>query len=291
MRVVCLQMASRPFEQASNLVVAESGIREAARGGATLVVLPEYFATGCAYDRRIVEAAEPLNGPTANWMQRTAVQTGVWLAGGIVERSGHRVHNTFVLVSPFGRTWTYRKRFLPLYEKLFFTPGRDVGIFDTPLGRIGVMVCWDMIHGRLAREMRGGIDLLIVSSAWPDVSAGETWHPRLVRFLERTLGRPRLLHCPTSLSMPFAAGWLSRPPVHQPRRLAAELDVPVVYCNMAGPFETRVPGLAGVRFGTRYAGASAVLQPDGSGVIGPLGEPGIAVGEVRREAAQSAWAA
>jgi N-carbamoylputrescine amidase len=269
MHVACIQMASVLFDREANLQAAGKSVAAAAGQGASLVVLPEFFATGCAYEGRLASQAEPLEGRTVEWMRSVARGAEVWLAAGIVERMGKRMHDTLVLVSPAGRSWAYRKRYLPFFEKLYFTPGRGVGVLDTPLGRIGVMICWDMFHNRLARELSGRIDLLLICSAWPDVTAGVTRFPWVARCTDRMFGRPALLDCPTTVSLPFVSGWVSRPPVHRPRQLAARLNVPVVYCNMAGPFTTRLPGFPGLEFDSRYAGASAILNRDGSGTVGP----------------------
>ncbi len=278
MKVACIQSDTVPFERQWNLDRASLSVWEAVRHGAELIVLPEYFSSGCRYDSGFVESAEPLDGPTVSWMRTRSRETGAWLAGGIVEEDAGGVYNTLVLVGPSGVSWTYRKRCLPLFERLYFRSGSEVGVFDTPLGRLGVMLCWDMIHDRPLAELKNRIDLLLVCAAWPDVAAGRTWHPAVVASPRETRS---WLHVSTKWTLPGLAQWLSRPPVERPRSLARTLGVPVVFCNMAGRFETPVPWLAGLQFSCPFAGASAILEADGSGTVGPCRVPAVVHGDVR----------
>jgi predicted amidohydrolase len=85
--------------------------------------------------------------------------------------------------------------------------------------------------------MAGNIDLLLICSAWPDVSRG-------------------------SIPLYGIRGWLSRQPVERPGSLARDLGVPVAYCNMTGPFITRVPFL-GIHYQTEYAGNSTIVDAGG----------------------------
>ncbi len=254
MRFACAQLASVPFERDRNLEAAEKMVHRAVDHGAEFVVLPESFATGYEYDERICTSAEALDGYTVQWMKSTSREKSVWLAGGIVERSGNQIYNSLVLVSPNGRTWNYRKRYLPLFEILYFSRGRDIGLFETEIGRIGVMLCWDMIHGRLLRELAGKIDILMICSAWPDVRTG-------------------------TIRLPGLETWLSRPPLNRPRELASLLDVPVIHCSMAGRFTTRVPGL-GLHYSADFTGTSTIIDRSGNCATGPYSEESLIIADV-----------
>lgn len=268
MRLACAQLAAVPFERERNLEAAERMVQNAADQGSQFIVLPESFATGYEYHERICESAEGLDGCTLQWMKSISRQKSVWLAGGFVERAENQVYNSLALVSPAGRTWIYRKRYLPFFEVLYFSKGRDVGIFETEIGRIGVMLCWDMIHGRLLSELEGRIDMLVLCSAWPDVRTG-------------------------SIRLPGLETWLSRPPLNRPRELAAQLDVPVIHCSMAGRFATRVPGL-GLRYSADFTGTSTIIDRGGNGAIGPHREESLIISDVNLDGGGDAnrrWAA
>jgi len=237
--IACAQMACTTFDRPSNLGKADQFIREAARLGAKLILLPELLTTGYTYDRRLHDFAEPIGGATTRWLQRRSRQTGRWIGAGIVEKADEIIFDTFLLAGPAGEFHSYRKQYLAFFERLYFNRGRTANIFDTALGRIGMMICWDMVHARLFREMAGRIDLLLICSAWPDLNPG-------------------------NIPLFGIRDWFSRQPAQRPQRLAEKLNVPVANCNMTGNFTTRVPGL-GLIYRSTFAGNSSIA--DGSGKI------------------------
>src|SRR5438105_3747448 len=147
--IACAQIASAPFEPQSNFDKAEHFIKEAARQGARLILLPEFLTTNCAYDHRLHKFAEPLDGPTAYWLRRQSRVSGCWIGAGFIEAANDAVYDTFLLAGPMGQLFSYRKQYPAFFELLFFHCGRSLGIFDTPLGRIGTLLCWDMVQPRL----------------------------------------------------------------------------------------------------------------------------------------------
>jgi predicted amidohydrolase len=239
MPIACAQMACTPFDRLSNLDKADHLIREAAHLGAKLILLPELLTTGYTYDRRLHDFAEPIGGITTRWLQLRSRQTGRWIGAGMVEQADEGTFDTFLLAGPTGEFLSYRKQYPAFFELLYFHRGRTAGIFDTPIGRIGMMVCWDMVHARLSREMAGRIDLLLVCSAWPNLNQG-------------------------NIPLYGIRDWFSRQPAQRPQRLAQELNVPVAYCNTVGAFRTRVPGL-GLTYRSTFAGSSSIV--DGAGKI------------------------
>ncbi len=239
--IACAQMACACYDPPANRVKADELIREASRQGARLVLLPEFLTTNCTYDDRLHSFAEPVGGATTFWMLRRSRQMGLWIGGGIIEEADKRVYDTFVLAGPAGEVHSYRKQYPVGFENLFFHRGSDLGIFNTSLGRIGVMICWDMVQPRLSREMAGRIDLLLISSAWPAVGSG-------------------------NIPLLGIRSWLDRQPLQRPRQLARELNTAVVYCNMTGSFATQVPGLGwlGITFRSDYAGSSSITEQGGN---------------------------
>jgi predicted amidohydrolase len=218
-------------------------------------MLPEFFTSGCTYDYRIHDFAEDIDGgPTSRWMSRRSLQHRCWLGASIIERAGIRVYDTFLLTGPSGEMFSYRKRYPFYFERLYFASGQSLGIFDTALGRIGVMLCWDMVFPHLLREMAGRIDMLLIGSAWPDV-------------------------CRANIPLFGLRGWLGRQPVERPRQIARELGVPVAYCNMTGPFSTRVP-FFGVSYRTEYAGNSSITDGEATKVAGNADET-LVVADIR----------
>ncbi|MEV0403281.1 nitrilase family protein [Actinoallomurus sp. NPDC050550] len=144
---------------------------QAAEDGATLIVLPELAATGYSFRGRAeaFEHAEHVpDGETVRTWESFARQHGVHLVGGLAERDGVRLYDTAVLVGPDGYVGHYRKAHLWNREKLWFTPG-DLGfpVFETPIGRIGLLICWDIWFPEVPRLLaQQGADIICSVNNW-----------------------------------------------------------------------------------------------------------------------------
>lgn len=230
-------MESQTFAVEQNLDRAGRLINEAARNRPELILLPELFYVGYSYEPQLGDYAEELDGLTVEWLQRASLRHGSYIGTCIIERADTQTFNTFVLASPTGELHTYRKRNLPLYEKLHFTPGTEAGIFDTEIGRIGVLVCWDMVFPRNVRDLAGNVDLLLISSAWPDMTTA-------------------------NIQVPIVQKWMTKQVHQRPGKLAKKLEVPVVFSNHTGTFETRLPYL-GLNYRSLFASHSAIHERDG----------------------------
>jgi len=122
--------------------------REAAMNGANLIVLPELANTGYLFGTRqeaYLHAELIPEGPSVQaWLDFTQ-KYQVYLAAGMAERDGVQLFDSAVLLGPSGFIGKYRKAHLWNREKLWFTPGNmGFPVFDTPIGRIGLLICWDI---------------------------------------------------------------------------------------------------------------------------------------------------
>lgn len=144
---------------------------EAADSGATLIVLPELVATGYAFATRaeaFAHGEEVPSGPTVRAWEEFARERDVHVVAGLAERDGPRLFDTAVLVGPDGYVGRYRKTHLWNTEKLWFTPG-DEGypVFETPLGRIGLLICWDIWFPEVPRLLAmQGADIICGANNW-----------------------------------------------------------------------------------------------------------------------------
>jgi len=112
-----------------------------------LLVLPEFFATGYQFVSR--EEVESLSekipeGYTTESLVNLSREKNIYIVAGLPEKDGDRFFNSAVLVGPEGFIGTYRKTHLFFEEKYFFSAG-DTGfrVWDTGIGRIGIMICFD----------------------------------------------------------------------------------------------------------------------------------------------------
>jgi len=155
-----LQM-SASSDPDKNLQRAIDKIHQAAARGAQVICLPELFQTQYFCQREdsaLFDLAEPVPGPTTNKLSAVAKQLGIVLIASIFERRAAGVyHNTATIFDADGTLrGLYRKMHIPddplYYEKFYFTPG-DLGFraFDTAVGRVGTLVCWDQWYPEGAR--------------------------------------------------------------------------------------------------------------------------------------------
>ena len=140
-------------------------IAEAARQKADLVVLGETL-TSVANGKSLTEVAEPIPGPSTRFFGDLARRYQLYVVAGLVERDGHLVYNTAVLLGPDGQlVGKYRKTSLPRDEvKAGICPGSDYPVFDTRFGKVGLMICYDGFFPEVARELSNrGAEII----AWP----------------------------------------------------------------------------------------------------------------------------
>ncbi len=137
-------------------------LEQAARQKADLVVLPETLtATGNGLS--YLQAAEPIPGPSTHYFGGLARRHQLHLVVGLVERDRHLIYNVGVLIGPDGSILgKYRKVALPRTEiEAGITPGTEYPVFDTALGRIGIMICYDGFFPEPARQLaRRGAELI-----------------------------------------------------------------------------------------------------------------------------------
>ncbi len=159
-RIGLIQMRCSPHPD-ENLAKALGNIREAAQRGAQIICLPELFRSQyfCREENaEMFSLAEPVPGPSTEALARVARDLSVVIVGSLFERRAPGVyHNTAVILGTDGALLgKYRKMHIPddplYYEKFYFTPG-DLGFpnFDTPYGRVAVLVCWDQWYPEAAR--------------------------------------------------------------------------------------------------------------------------------------------
>jgi len=158
---VGLVQMSMTADPAANLAKAIAQVKAAAQQGASLVCLPELFRTlyiGQREDHALFDLAEPVPGPTTEALGKVASDLGVVVIASLFERRAAGLyHNTAAVIEADGTLkGIYRKMHIPddpaYYEKFYFTPG-DLGFraFDTRVGSIGTLVCWDQWYPEGAR--------------------------------------------------------------------------------------------------------------------------------------------
>ena len=139
--------------------------------GANLIVLPELATSGYCFSSRSEAFAHAEAVPAGRTVQTWEAFTrkhGVYVVGCLPELDGPQLFDTAVLVGPEGFVGKYRKTYLWNQEKHFFTPGNlGFPVFETKIGRIGLLVCWDIWFPETARLVaQQGADIICVPTGW-----------------------------------------------------------------------------------------------------------------------------
>jgi N-carbamoylputrescine amidase len=155
----------------SNLDNSLSLALQAVNNGANLIVLPELANTGYLFSNRqdAFEHAESIpDGPSIRAWMDFARDRQVYLVTGLAEREGMQLFDTAVLLGPDGLIGKYRKAHLWNKEKLWFTPGNlGFPVFETPIGRIGLLICWDIWFPEVPRILtQQGADIICSLNNW-----------------------------------------------------------------------------------------------------------------------------
>ena len=186
--IACIQMEPRVGAKRDNVARSIRHIESAAKNGASLVVLPELANSGYVFadrDEAFSLAEELPNGETTRIFTEAAQRLGIHIVAGIAERAGERLYNSAIFTGPSGAIGVYRKLHLWGDEKRFFEPG-DLGVpvFDTPLGRIAIAICYDGWFPETYRlAATQGADLVCVPTNWVPMPAQPDDRPAMATTL------------------------------------------------------------------------------------------------------------
>lgn len=189
-RAAVIQMNSGP-DVAANLTAARSLLEHAAEQGARLAALPENFSLIPERQRdRLAHAETPGDGPAQAMLIEAARSLGLWIVGGTLPMAdpddAERVRACSLLLSPddgvvarydkihlFDVEVSAEERYL---ESATFAPGDQAVVADTPVGRLGLTVCYDVRFPELSRSLSAaGAQLLTVPSAFTLQTGAVHW--------------------------------------------------------------------------------------------------------------------
>ncbi len=192
MTVAVIQMVSGDTI-AANLATARRLLEQAAEAGARLAVLPENFAAmGKINAQHIATLEAQQQGPILSWLARTARELGVWIVGGTVPllpagQSRGKPCASSLLFNELGECVArYDKLHLfdaavddqqgSYQESKHYAQGDSCIVVDTPVGRLGMTVCYDLRFAELYGALRAaGADLISVPSAFTAVTGAAHW--------------------------------------------------------------------------------------------------------------------
>lgn len=165
----CVQFAIKPGDIDKNMAKAERGLSELAERNCRIAVLPEMWS--CAFPYSILPSMAERTPDILAKLQKIAQATGIVIAGSLPEADAGNIFNTSYLIDSNGEiVGSYRKVHLfSLYsEHKNFGKGESATVFPTSVGKIGLMICYDLRFPELSRKLAlEGAELICVSSMWP----------------------------------------------------------------------------------------------------------------------------
>ncbi|WP_456415674.1 carbon-nitrogen hydrolase family protein [Thiolapillus sp.] len=205
-KAACIQLASGSNVNA-NLLEAQRLMEHAVREGVRLIVLPENFAYMGAQCSDMLEICEEDNdGPIQHFLSQTAQKLGIWLVGGtipIATESPQKLRAACLLYDDKGqRVARYDKMHLfdvnlvetdeQYVESESIEPGDQLCVVDTPFGKLGLSVCYDLRFPEMYRAMLDqGMELLTLPAAFTAMTGAAHWdallHARAIENLSFTL--------------------------------------------------------------------------------------------------------
>jgi deaminated glutathione amidase len=185
-RMAAIQMVSAA-DVATNLAEAERLLAEAVQGGARLAVLPEFFPLmGLRDTDKVAVRERPGNGPIQEFLAATAQRLDLWIVAGSVPLEASvsdKVRNSCLVYDPQGKLAARydkihlfgfdngRERYV---EANTIEPGAEVKVLESPYGRIGLSICYDLRFPELYRHM-GAVDAIVVPSAFTATTGAAHW--------------------------------------------------------------------------------------------------------------------
>ena len=159
------------LKQEENLKKAEAAVRDAAKNGAALIVLPEAYNTGYDGDQvdLMIKNAETEDGKALMLMRKLANELNVFIVAPIYWRAPNgNAENRAFLINDTGNIVGAASKTHPVGdERTLLQRGKEYPVFETKLGRIGMLVCYDSCFPETSRMLvLGGTELLIIVSAW-----------------------------------------------------------------------------------------------------------------------------
>jgi predicted amidohydrolase len=209
MKIAAIQINADFADVKSNLIKSEEYIRQSVSAGAEFVLLPEFFTSAIGFSEQMLDVSVQ-NRQVLKSMKQWAAHYRVIIGGSYIAFNGKDAFNLFSLVFPNGEVFEHRKDIPTQFENCYYTNGDENNVLATPIGNLGVAMCWEMIRYDTLKRIIGKVDLILAGSCWWDLPEDAPIESEPLRRYNQNLA------CET------------------PVTLAKLLGVPVVHANHCG---------------------------------------------------------
>ncbi len=175
MKVALVQRKHTLGDKDKNLEIIKETVRNT---DADLIVYPEMFLTGYMLGDKIWELAESIPGPSSDILSQLSVENEVSIVCGMPEiqvPGKGRLYNSALVTTPDGNLDVYRKihlpNFGPFQDKRYFQKGEDPELINTPFGKLGIVICYDIFFPELTKYYAlSGAEFILCISASPSTT-------------------------------------------------------------------------------------------------------------------------
>ncbi|MFZ2538615.1 MAG: carbon-nitrogen hydrolase family protein [Oscillospiraceae bacterium] len=168
MKIAAIQLDCDFADVNSNLRKAEKYIRQAYKKNADLVLLPEFFSSAIGFSPKMNDVA--LQGTFVRGkLKELSSELDIIIGGSYLFFDGNECYNTFDLIFPDETVFSHKKDIPTQFENCYYTMGDINNILHTPIGEIGVALCWEMIRSDTLKRLSGKVDLILAGSCWWDL--------------------------------------------------------------------------------------------------------------------------
>jgi len=171
MKIAAVNFNATFADVEANLEKVAYYVQEAAMQGAELVLFPEFFPSAIGFSEKMLDV--PIHSANIQrFLQELASKHNVIIGGSYLSFNGKETHNLFQMVFPYGSIFSHRKDIPTIAENCYYTTGDENHVFHTPIGDIGVALCWEMVRNDTLKRLSGRVDLVLAASCWADLPEG-----------------------------------------------------------------------------------------------------------------------
>lgn len=239
MKIAALQLNCIFADSKQNIEKIGVYVKQASENGIDLLVLPEFFPSAIGFSSKMNHVA--LEGAyIRKVIKKLSSDFGIIIGGSYLYFDGTASTNTFDLVFPNGNVFSHHKDIPTQFENCYYTNGDTNPILHTPIGEIGVALCWEMIRYDTLKRLSGKVDIVLAGSCWWDLPIDAPKEREPLRQYNQKLA------------------------LETPVTFAELLHVPVIHASHCGQI-TAYNFPANDRLQTRqFVGAAQIIDADGT---------------------------
>lgn len=179
-----------------NLRKAAEYTKQAAAEGAELILFPEFFTSSMGFSVKMLDV--PVKSkPIESILKKLAAQQKIIIGGSYLYYDGNESYNLFQLVFPDGSVFSHRKDIPTIAENCYYVGGDEENVLKTPIGDIGVALCWEMERYDTLKRLSQKVDIVLAGTCWADLRDGAPLKEYNRQFALKTpVTFAKLLHVP-----------------------------------------------------------------------------------------------